>query len=61
MKIKLTLEVSQGQKIEAVNIDDLGHSKESWDKLSESKKHDELYNYVNNMPDQPYWVIEDSE
>lgn len=61
MKIKLKLGVSESTKTEIVTLDELGYSLLDWEELTEEEKHSSLVEFIDSLPDQPYWYLETSE
>ena len=46
MKIKVTLEPNIEKDTHDLSFEDLDHTKESWDLLSEDEKHDIIYEVI---------------
>ena len=61
MKIKLKLSASVAEKTESVTIEELGFTSVEWKKLSEEERNLEVFNFICNLPDQPYWEIDSQE
>lgn len=59
--IKVNIEASQTQSSLSIDLDDLGINKSDWDEMSEDKKEEQIRNYVLDMNDQPYWVLDKFE
>lgn len=57
MKIKVKLDVSEIQRTIYVDNKDLGIDDKDWENLKDSAKHDAIVDYVNELPDQPFWCI----
>ena len=57
MKISVSLEVSQNSGSHTFELDDLNITEKAWNKLSEQKQTDLLQQYINDLPEQPYWVV----
>lgn len=59
MKISVKLGVSQESRHETFTMDDLGFTEVEWKTLSGEEKKLAINNAVNDMSEQPYWVMED--
>lgn len=57
MKIIVKLEPSQLSSTITVEPIDLG-LEEEWETMSEESKHEAIRDYVENLPEQPYWMID---
>jgi len=58
MKIKVKLEVSQNNSIKNFDLEDLDITESEWQKLSKDEKIELIQIYVNDMPEQPYWMVD---
>lgn len=59
MKISVKLQVSEETNNWTFDLEDLGiTSQEEWDELSIEEKDNIINELVNDLPDQPYWVME---
>lgn len=56
-KIKVKLDVSHTVTTMTFDLEDLGMEVEEWNNLSDLEKTEILQVEVNNMPEQPFWVI----
>lgn len=57
LNISVKLEVSESNGHHTFDLDDLGVTKQEWDKMSESEKHDTVEKAVFDLPEQPYWMV----
>lgn len=57
MKIKLKLCVSEQKKDMEILSSELGYSDEDWDWFDEDTKCRLLNLFVDNLKNQPYWVV----
>lgn len=58
MKIKLKLGVSEESRSMTITPDELGYTEEDWDSFDEEQKHNLIVSFVDNLPESPYWVLE---
>lgn len=58
MKISVKLEVSESRGHHTFDLDDLGVTKEEWEQMSDSEKHDAVEKAVFDLPEQPYWCVD---
>lgn len=61
MKISVEMGVSESHNQESFDLIDLGYNETEWEELSETKKNEVIQNEVNNLPSQPFWVVESFE
>jgi hypothetical protein len=59
MKIRITLEASETTGSETVTLDDLGIEESAWSEMDYEAQKDAIAKYVDNMHNQPFWVVED--
>ena len=57
MTILVTLDVSQDSRNITFDLEDLECTEEGWLELSERDKKSIIQQAVDNMPEQPYWVV----
>lgn len=59
VKIQIKLSPSHFEdRFENVSLEQLGiESIEEWDSMTQVQKHDLIVDYVNEMPNQPYWDV----
>lgn len=57
MSVKVRLEASQNNDVVTLSFDQLGVSKEDWDKMSKELKEELLQEVIDDMPSQPYWMV----
>lgn len=58
MKISVKLEVSESRGHHTFDLDDLGVTKEEWEEMSDSEKHDAIEKAVFDLREQPYWCVD---
>lgn len=58
MKIKVNLEASQTSNIWKFDLEELGYSEEEWRELKIDEKLKAVTDWVNDLPEQPYWVLD---
>lgn len=58
MKIQVYIEASETKNVKTVDIGDLDFSEKEWNNLSESRKTEIIEEYVEDLPEQPYWMLE---
>lgn len=58
MKISVKLEVSESRGHHTFDLDDFGVTKEEWEQMSDSEKHDAVEKAVFDLSDQPYWCVD---
>lgn len=58
MKIYAKLEVSQNTSSETFDLEDLGVTEEEWENLSYNDKKELIAKAVLDLPDQPYWMLD---
>lgn len=58
MKISVKLEVSENRGHHTFDLYDLGVTKEEWEQMSDSEKHDIVEKAVFDLPEQPYWMVD---
>ena len=61
MKIEVSLGVSSNSNFVNISLEDLNLTKEEWDELSQEAKDEAIQNYVFDMNDQPYWMVDKYE
>jgi len=57
MTILVTLDVSQDSRNVTFDLEDLDITEEDWMELSDKDKKSIIQQAVDNMPEQPYWVV----
>ena len=58
MSVKVRLEASRNTDVVTLSFDQLGVSKEDWDKMSKELKEELLQEVIDDMPyAQPYWMV----
>ncbi len=57
-KISIRMAVSQTTNHWDVAVEDLGFTEDEWTNLSEEAKKEALNEYVGDLPEQPYWVVD---
>lgn len=57
MKIRVDLNVSQSGSSITVTLDDLGLTEENWASMDEGQQKDAIQEYVNDLPEQPYFTV----
>ena len=57
MKIIAELEASQDISTTTFTLEEIGMTKEGWDKLTDEQKHDVVQETIYELPEQPYWVL----
>lgn len=55
--ITVNLECSQLSMTARLSLDDLNLTPEEWGEMTETEKNSVLEDAVNELPEQPYWVI----
>lgn len=60
-KIKAKLETSETAKSFTFNFHDLDVTKEEWEAMSDTEKHNVIQNAVFELNEQPYWVLDTFE
>jgi hypothetical protein len=58
VKIRITIDPSELSKDIHISPQDMGLSDEGWANLSDADKERYIDRYIENMPEQPYWVID---
>lgn len=58
MKISITLDVSESRGSRTVDLEDLGLTKEQWESMDEQTQTDHLQEWVNELPEHPYWCVD---
>lgn len=61
MKIRVKTEVSQTRDITDIDFEDLGLTEEEWNSLNNDEKTEKLQDFVDESPNQPYWIVETFE
>lgn len=61
MKILVSLEVSESDKVKTVETGSLGYTDKEWNNLSEESKQSVLGDWALDIYDQPYWLVEGFE
>lgn len=56
-KLTVKVEVSENRNTFNISLGDLGHTEETWNELSGDKQHDCIQEYIDEQPDQPYWIV----
>ena len=58
MKISVKISVSARDRSLTITLSDIGATDEEWALLSEIEKRDLVMQYVDSMPDQPFWELD---
>lgn len=58
MKILLTLGASETTTVKSLTTDDIGITDEEWLLMDNLQKEEALQAYVYDLPEQPYWVLD---
>jgi len=58
MKIRVNLAVSQNTDYETYDLEDFDLTIAEWESMSDYEKSDIIQKAVNNLPEQPYWVVD---
>ena len=58
MKISVKISVSERDRSLTITLSDIGATDEEWALLSEIEKRDLVMQYVDSMPDQPFWELD---
>lgn len=58
MKLKIRLTANKTTDFESLTLDDLDLTVEQWESMSDEEKNDAVQNYVHDLPEQPYWVVD---
>ncbi len=61
MKISVNLEVSQRTNHTTIDLDDLNLSQAEWEHMTESEKEEAVKEWISEMNDQPYWMLDSFE
>jgi len=61
MKIKITASPNESERTFTVSLDDLGYTEKDWLKLSSEQRSTIIQTHLDDMHDQPYWVIDKFE
>lgn len=56
-EITVTAEVSELNKIETIDLLELGFTKDRWDLLDIEEQREIIQEYFDNLPDQPCWIV----
>lgn len=59
MKIKVNLEASETSNIRKFDLEKLNYSEKEWKKLKINEKNKAIQDWVDNLSEQPYWVLDD--
>lgn len=58
MKIVIQTVPSEESNTKTVTLEDLCLSKEEWEALDEDGKEEKLNDYLSELSDQPYWMVD---
>lgn len=58
MEISVKISVSERDRSLTITLSDIGATDEEWALLSEIEKRDLVMQYVDSMPDQPFWELD---
>lgn len=58
MNIQVKLEISESERYLSLQPDDFGLTEDEWEALSNSERHGKVQEYVEELPEMPYWVID---
>ena len=59
MKIRVKLEPNELSEYKTFDLEDLGITESEWNKLPDSQNKDLLEKQVFDLPEQPYWCLDD--
>jgi len=57
-KISVRISVCERDKSLLVTPQDVGATNEQWERLSEDEKREFIRQYIDDMPDQPFWELD---
>ena len=58
MELSVKISVSERDRSLTITLSDIGATDEEWALLSEIEKRDLVMQYVDSMPDQPFWELD---
>jgi hypothetical protein len=58
MKISVTLCPSQSSDHKTIDLDDLGLTEQEWNELNKDAQEEKLNEYLADLPEQPYWMVD---
>lgn len=58
MKITVSLTVSQETNNLTFDLEDLNLTQDDWNNLNESERESAIQKIVDDLPEQPYWVVD---
>jgi len=58
MKISIDLGVSENTGHRICDLEDLNLTQENWDSMSDNEKQEAIQDWVDELPEHPYWVVD---
>lgn len=58
MTISVTLCPSQSSDHKTIDLGDLGLTEQEWNELNEDAQEEKLNEYLADLPEQPYWMVD---
>lgn len=58
MKISVTLCPSQSSDHKMIDLDDLELTEQEWNELDKDAQEEKLNEYLSQLPEQPYWMVD---
>lgn len=58
MEISVTLSPSQSSDHKIVKLEDLDLTEEQWNALDKDAQEEKLNEYLADLPEQPYWMVD---
>lgn len=58
MKIKVEMTPNITTNVMTMDLEDLGVTEEQWNEMDDENKEETINNYIGNLPEQPYWMVD---
>lgn len=58
MRIRVNLSVSESYSTWKFSLAELNYSEEEWKELSEDERREAIEEWVDGLPEQPYWTLD---
>jgi len=57
-KIKVEMTPNTTINVMTIDLDELGITKEEWEQMDNEDKEETINNYIGDLPEQPYWMVD---
>lgn len=58
MKIKVEMTPNTTTNVMTIDLEDLDVTEQEWNEMDNEDKEETINNYISNVPEQPYWMVD---